>query len=507
MNGLGMDKTATSIQTLVPSWIPKIDLVTVSQPWVSWCQIDCRNDLEAVQVWLDQYKTQPTTYKAYQKEVERFILWCIYERGSTIGELKVADFNEYFKFLNSPPNSWRTSRAGLRQGRGKGDWRPFLGSLTRSSLLFAVKVINSLMNYLVAADYVRTNPIKLIKNYQELEFNQDDAKYQVWQRMLEADEWVAIQRALENLPEADKKTIHYKLRAQFLFMLLYLLGLRIHEVAKHGWNAFRQMDEQWWFFVQGKGNKLGHIPVNQQLLSMVKIYRIHLNKLPLPTIDETDQLFISKKTKRPLGIRQLYEIVKAIGQIAAQEFKDDLNKKSKLESLSPHWLRHLSASHQDQAGISGTIIQANHRHGSFSTTRIYLHAEDKIRSNEMEKLKMQLQPRSISLKQDINDKVTVNLELIGGSLSETLGLQRLMASIENQVLSGINWSKNEEKEALIAKHQQIKAFGIPLKFSYLLTANLTAIKLVQLERAIIRKAEIRLFKCTINIKQLGKAND
>ena len=120
---------------------------------------------------------------------------------------------------------------------------------------------------------------------------------------------------------------------------------------------------------------------------------------------------------------------------------------------------------------------------------------------------MQLQPRSINLKQDINDKVTINLELIGGSLGETLGLQRLMMSIENQLLSGINWSKNEEKEALIAKHQQIKAFGIPLKFSYLLTANLTAIKLVQLERAIIREAEIRLFKCTINIKQLGKAND
>jgi len=504
-----MDKSATNIniQTLIPSWIPKIDLITASQPWVSWCQIDCHNDLEAVRAWLDQYKTQPTTYKAYQKEVERFILWCIYERGSTIGELKVADFNEYFKFLNSPPNSWCTSRAALRHGRGKGDWRPLLGSLTRSSLLFAVKVINSLMNYLVAADYVRTNPIKLIKNYKELEFKQDDAKYQVWQRMLEVDEWVAIQRALEHLPEDSKKAIHYKLRAQFLFMLLYLLGLRIHEVAKHGWNAFREMDGQWWFFVQGKGNKLGHIPVNQQLLSMIKIYRIHLNKLPLPTIDETDQLFISKKTKRPLGIRQLYEIVKAIGQIAAQEFKDDLNKKSKLESLSPHWLRHLSASHQDQAGISGTIIQANHRHGSFSTTRIYLHAEDKVRANEMEKLKMQLQPRSISLKQDINDKVTINLELIGGSFSETLGLQRLMVSIENQVLSGINWSKNEENETLIAKHQQIKAFGIPLKFSYLLTANLTAIKLVQLERAIIREAEIRLFKCTINIKQLGNTND
>ena len=500
MNGLVMDKTATNIQTLVPSWIPKIDLITASQPWVSCCQIDCHNDLEAVRAWLDQYKTQTTTYKAYQKEVERFILWCIYERGSTVGELKVANFNEYFKFLNSPPNSWCTSRAALRQGRGKGDWRPLLGSLTRSSLLFAVKVINSLMNYLVAADYVRTNPIKLIKNYQELEFNQDDAKYQVWQRMLEADEWTAIQRALENLPEADKKTIHYKLRAQFLFMLLYLLGLRIHEVAKHGWNAFREMDGQWWFFVQGKGNKLGHIPVNQQLLSMVKIYRIHLNKLPLPIIDETDQLFFSKKTKRPLGIRQLYEIVKAIGQIAAQEFKDDLNKKSKLESLSPHWLRHLSAaSHQDQAGIAGTIIQANHRHGSFSTTRIYLHAEDKIRANEMEKLKMQLQPRSINLKQDINDKVIINLELIGGSLGETLGLKRLMASIENQVLSEINWSKNEEDEALLAKYQQIKAFGIPLDFSYLLTDNLTIARLTQIERAIIREAEIRLFKCNIKI--------
>src|SRR3990170_7079644 len=41
------------------------------------CQIRAKNDIEAVQCWLDEYKDRPATYRTYQKEAERFVLWCI----------------------------------------------------------------------------------------------------------------------------------------------------------------------------------------------------------------------------------------------------------------------------------------------------------------------------------------------------------------------------------------------------------------------------------------------
>ena len=198
------------------TWIPKIDLLVASKPFSENCQINSQNDLEAARLWLSQFQEQPETLRAYTKEVDRFLLWCIYEKGSTLSNLRVEDFNDYFDFLADPPQSWCTCKAALRQGRGKGDWRPLLGALTRNSLLFAVKTISSLMNYLVTADYVRTNPIKLIKKYEKQEAKKQDlVKYQVWQRMLEQDEWLAVQKALENLPEGDKDQIDQKMRTQF----------------------------------------------------------------------------------------------------------------------------------------------------------------------------------------------------------------------------------------------------------------------------------------------------
>ena len=480
------------------TWVPKIDLLVVSRPFSEYCQINSQNDLEATKLWLAQYKEQPATLRAYTKEVERILLWCIYEKGSTIGNLKVDDFSEYFDFLSDPPASWCTCKAALRQGRGKGGWRPLLGPLIRNSLLFAVKTISSLMNYLVDADYVRTNPIKLIKKYRKQEAKKQDlAKYQVWQKMLEQEEWLAVQRALDHLPESNEDEIDHKMRTQFLFGLLYLLGLRIHEVASHGWNAFRKLNGRWWFFVYGKGDKLGHVPVNEQLLSMVKIYRLHLNKKSLPEPHEEENFFISEKTKRPLGIRRLSTIVKEVGILAAQEFSNDLAKRKKLMKLSPHWLRHLSASHQDREGISGTIIQANHRHSSFNTTQIYLHAEDTLRSVEMEKIKMQLQPRIITAPTSRPEAMVITLELVGGPLSEIDGLKRFMASVENNVLINFEWSKHATDEQLITRYKKTRILRTPLKISYLLNTTFVEYELEKLTRNIVREAEIRLFDCKV----------
>jgi integrase len=484
------------------NWQQKIDLVLCSKPVALDCQILATNDVEAVRVWFLQYQETPTTMRAYQKEAERLLLWCMYEQGLALSNLKVADFENYFNFLQNPPKSWLNSKSQLRAGRYTLKWRPLIGPLKRASLLFAVRVINCLINYLVDANYLKTNPIKLIKKYSNLALDPEEQKYKVWARMLEVDEWQAVQAVLQDLPEHGERQQQYKTRTQLLFGILYLLGLRIHEVANATWGSFRKLNGNWWFFVKGKGGKLGHVPVNDQLLSIIKIYRLSLKKLPLPVEDELESVLISSKTKKPLSTRQLFSNVKEIGKLAALKFKDHPIKKQKLESLSPHWLRHLSASHQDLVGISGTMIQDNHRHCSFTTTQIYLHAPDELRAKEMQKLQMSIYPKLYEKKTQDHAHTNMKLSLIGGNLCGVDSLKRLIDSIENHVLVDFKWSRVSTLTDLLKKHEQIKNFKQPLALEYIIENQVEGEKLHYLKSAILREAEIRLFQSTINIEQL-----
>ena len=479
------------------SWQPKIDLSIVSGPQDPNCCILANHDVEAVKVWIEQFKETPTTMRAYQKEAERLLLWCVFERGMALSQLKVEHFEQYFNFLQNPPNNWLSTKDQLSAERYSLKWRPLIGPLKKSSLLFAVRVINNFMNCLVEAKYLTNNPIKLIKKYRDLSIDPESQKYQVWARMLEVDEWEAVQKALQDLPEKSIKEQQYKIRTQLLFGLLYLLGLRIHEVANATWGSFRQLNGHWWFFVKGKGGKLGHVPVNDQLLSMIKIYRLSLRKNPLPELDELESVLISQKTKKPLSIRQLFGDVKSIGKLAALKFQEPL-KRQKLASLSPHWLRHLSASHQDLVGISSTMIQANHRHGSFATTQIYLHAPDALRAQEMQRMKIAIYPKLYAEKSD-GRGTQIKLSLIGSSLAGVDGVQRLIGSIDN-VLADFKYSRSEDLQDLLKRYEEIKNFKKPIEIVYSIATEINSDGLKYLKTAIMREAEIRLFDCKLSIE-------
>ncbi|MGI9214776.1 MAG: hypothetical protein ACR2HS_03770, partial [Gammaproteobacteria bacterium] len=224
------------------SWQPKIDLIIASRPQHTDCYILAENDVEAIKVWVQQFKDTSTTQRAYQKEAERLLLWCTFEKGLVLADLKAEHFEEYFNFLQNPPNNWLGSKKELRAERYSIKWRPLVAPLKKASLLFAVRVVSCLMNYLVEAKYLKSNPIKLIKKYRERTIDLEEQKYKIWARMLEADEWEAVQETLQNLPENISKEQRYKTRAQLLFALLYLLGLRILEVAQAIWGSFRKLN-------------------------------------------------------------------------------------------------------------------------------------------------------------------------------------------------------------------------------------------------------------------------
>jgi site-specific recombinase XerD len=483
---------------------PKIELLVNSKPYSKHCLLDAKHDLAAVTSWLKQHSQKATTFTAYKREAERLLLWCIYEAGKTLNQLKIEDVTRYFEFLKNPPITWCATRTELKIGKqGNDNWRPFLGPLSRSALNTAIRIINSLLNYLVDANYLRANPIRLIKKHDKF-MEPELQKYTVWNRMLEEDEWEALQAILQHMPEENVRQIDNKMRTQFLFALFYLLGLRIHEVATSSWNAFREHQGNWWFFVKGKGDKPGHIPVNDQLLHYIRTYRLYLGKSALPTVADPESLLVSKKTKRPLSTKQLYSLVKEIGELTAKSFPDDPRKQHKLRKLSPHWLRHLSASHQNKVGIPVTMIRENHRHSSIQTTQIYVHTEDKLRFQEMQKVTMRVVP-TVKEKPEKLSTVNLTLTLKSNSICEEYSFIRLLDVIETVILQGFNWQVNKPRKVLLAIFNQHQIYKQAFTVQYTIRDVKDIVVITKLEQFIIREANIRLFSCKFELDFSSKS--
>jgi integrase len=354
------------------------------------CQISARNDLEAIRCWLSEYELKPTTHRAYQKEAERLLLWSVLERRKPLSSLGRDDFETYWQFLSNPEprHVWCGPKGSRVRRREDPSWRPFVGPLSPSAKDTALAIIDSLMGYLVSASYLKFNPLSLMRRKTRQQNRFDARKVTISERILEDDEWQALLTTLHALPELSSRERDEKARLRWLVAVLFLLGLRINELETHTWRSFAQVRGDWWFWVKGKGDKLGKVPVNEELLHEMIRFRRHLRLPDLPSPDETGAIVPSWQSNKPLSGRQMSHLLKSLATQASAHFADEPAKMAKLKRFSPHWLRHLSASWQDRAGIRFGHIKANHRHQSDETTRRYVHAIDKERHDDMAKLKL-----------------------------------------------------------------------------------------------------------------------
>jgi integrase len=215
-----------------------------------------------------------------------------------------------------------------------------------------------------------------------------EEKLHLRNRILEPDEWAAMLHTLENLPEDEPHQKDEKERLRAIVCFLYLLGLRVGDLVTHTWQAFQKINGKWWFVAKGKGDKVGTIPVNQELFGIVKRYRSHLG-LPEEPLGEALPLILSWRKETPLTARHINRLLKNLAYETSKHL-DNPDKKEKLQHFSAHWLRHLSATMQDRAGMRFEHIKANHRHENDQTTRKYIHALDDERHQDMEKLSLKI---------------------------------------------------------------------------------------------------------------------
>jgi site-specific recombinase XerD len=359
------------------------------------CQISAETDYEAIQCWLREYQTSLATYRSYLKEAERFLLWCVFQLRKPLSSVMREDVEAYSQFLINPQprGIWCAPKGSSRRRRGEAGWKPFTGLLTESAQSTALSILHSLFDYLVTARYLEFNPFLLIKKRVRNKWDEEHQQLKTMERILELDEWYAILDTLEAMPEAAPHDRQEKERLRLLIYMLYFLGLRIHEVENRPWSSFRQVQGRWWYFIKGKGNKLGKIPVNDDLLQAIQRYRELFNLTPLPQPNEMAPIIPSWRSNESLTARQINRLLKELVVKAAERFKDKPEKANRLKRVSPHWLRHLSASMQDRVGINAKHIQKNHRHSKAETTRKYIHAYDQERHDDMAKLTLRVSNR------------------------------------------------------------------------------------------------------------------
>lgn len=346
-----------------------------------FCQINAHTDYQAIDIWLARAQDSPQTFRSYRKEIERLLLWAHRVRSQAFSSLGVDDMEAYKHFLSNPQpaDDW----CGPRVPRDNDNWKPFEGPLKANSINQALIILGTAFRFMVESGYLQGNPMKLVSRNR---IRQQINKHGTVERYLEQDVWQYLWNYIIHMPNNSEKEARDYERTRFLFALLYLQSPRVSEVAHHLMSDFREHRKKWWWHITGKGNKVARIPVKQDMLKALMRYRQSLALSPLPMPDETTPLVCSLKGCRSISADMVYKIVKRVVQKAADELAvESPAKAQKLRQASTHWFRHTSLTHQADSGIDLRYIQATARHASIETTQRYLHTEEDIWHNEMDR--------------------------------------------------------------------------------------------------------------------------
>lgn len=359
-------------------------------------QIDANNDADAIRCFLAEYDRSPGTWRIYQRECERLLLWALNDCGKPVSSLNRQDFEGYLNFLADPQPAalWCGAKAERRLEK----WRPFVGPLSESAVLTAIAAINSLMRYLVDAGYLAGNPLGLIRQRRRkmqaeaagpLRAVASTDEVEKIERFLDSQMWDAVTAAIEAMPRDSERGRDEYERARFIATTLYMLAPRAGELETHRMNSFREERGLWWWHVVGKGGKKAKVPVADDMLRALIRYRKHLGLSAVPRRDDVTPLLVSVKDGSPITARRLNQILKKIFNAAADLLPEDAeHKREKLRAASAHWGRHTGITAKLDSGIDERFVQKDARHTDARTTQRYIHEEEERWHEESQKQRL-----------------------------------------------------------------------------------------------------------------------
>jgi site-specific recombinase XerD len=337
-------------------------------------QIEADDDLKAVMGWLANAQNSPATFSNYRKEILRILLWCAKEANKPLSSLMYEDFLRYREFLRNPPPDY----IGVSHPIGHAQWRPFRGKLSESSVRQAFSVLHAMFSYLKEAGYLKGNPVRLVtgRGWRVPRLRRKPLSIEA------LDAIFAYIAAMEDGPE--------KVRARWLFALLYRTGLRISEVTNGKMGDFfketteiddkiggKKIAEMWFIHVVGKGRKERDVVVPPLLVEEMKAYRAFygLPELPMPGDDRPLILRLSGKAEalKRSGLNATLKNMLKMADAWLAEQGHPLA--GQLASIHAHLFRHTAATHWLDNGANLADVRDNLGHDDISTTSIYVNPD------------------------------------------------------------------------------------------------------------------------------------
>ena len=244
-------------------------------------------------------KDNPNTLAAYQREIERFLLWLGLARGKALSEATgedIALFDDLLQF----PERW-PQWYGAPRPRRDPNWKPWSGRLSARSRLGALAVVNRCYRWLVAQGYLRLNPVEAAG----IRLRQARAA-PVQERFLDAGLWQAVRAQVEAMPRATPSQQARYHRTRWVIMALYGMLARASEFTSARMGDLVQVRRpsgtQWWWQVRGKHRSEADapdaVPVPPALMDELSLYRAHLGLSPLPAPDEATPMVVSLYPQR-----------------------------------------------------------------------------------------------------------------------------------------------------------------------------------------------------------------
>lgn len=361
------------------------------------CTLAATDDLAAVREWLDSkagaaVEGSAQTYRAYRKEAERLLLWCVLEAQKPLSSLDMSDALAYRAFMANPPPSW----CGLRQNRRwSPQWRPFEGPLAPSAQRTALLVLRSLFGFLKEQNYLLVNPFSASKL--------PPASTTLGSsRVLSEAQWKAISNALD--ATLDSELGRRRSRAIRWF---YATGLRLSELASARCGALRAVrlaDAKRravvgvLLTVVGKGRKTRDVPIPRELVRELERELARFGRPP-NVLDPTNadvpilaRFTASSAHRAPAGWSDS-GISKAVhGFMQRCALQLDGEDRATIMKATTHWLRHTHASHalNGQEGVVDSampipLVRQTLGHSSLATTSAYIQADQAQHIQAMER--------------------------------------------------------------------------------------------------------------------------
>lgn len=346
-------------------------------------QTDAKNDLEAINAWLNVKSGSRNTERVYRKEAERLLLWAVMERGKPLSGLNVDDCVAYRNWLSmlgrTKPEEWHFN---LPQGewiakrsipRYHPDWRPFDGPLSTASVKHAITILASFFAWLVGVQYCNYNHWLQVSKKIQVD-PKEDVDLELT-RVFSQGQWEYLINHLNAMPP----NAHTE-RLRLLMAFAVGTGLRASELADAKLGRFYSKPlptgtgVRWMLKVLGKGSVWRPVPVTDDLMQKVFAYLEHRGLNPDPSENPPDTPLIARLDgKGAVTYSTVYRLMDWLFNSAAVSLEASgktLDAKA-FKDASTHWIRHTCGNMLAMQNVPTNVIQKLLGHKNISTTGIY----------------------------------------------------------------------------------------------------------------------------------------